>query len=144
MRRSGFTHFLNCFHTESMSVRRNSALDSEVDSVLDDNDMLDNNDGPELYVPPPSLLRGSISADNGSTRCVLFGKSFPRTEVRYFAQIFILYIVIFTCLGNLSAGKGELTSFWIALLSSSVGLISPSPHISRSAAQSAPRMSNIP
>jgi hypothetical protein len=61
----------------------------------------------------------------------LMGRPFPRSEVKYMAQVLILYIVILTSLGNLSVGNSELRSIWISLLSSSIGYILPSPHISK-------------
>ena len=61
----------------------------------------------------------------------LMGRPFPRSEVKYLAQVLILYIVILTCLVNLSVGKSELRTIWISLLSSSIGYILPSPHISK-------------
>ena len=61
----------------------------------------------------------------------VLGKQFPRSEVRFFAQVFILYVVIVTCLVNLSLGKGDLTSLWISLLSSCIGYLLPSPYIKK-------------
>ncbi len=66
-----------------------------------------------------------------SSNWYLMGRPFPRSEVKYLAQVLILYIVILTCLGNLSVGNSELRTIWISLLSSSIGYILPSPHISK-------------
>ena len=55
----------------------------------------------------------------------------PRYELRFFVQVFILYVVIITCLVNLSLGKNEHSGLWISLLSSSIGYLLPSPHIQR-------------
>jgi hypothetical protein len=59
----------------------------------------------------------------------MLGKSFPRSEVKFFSQIIILYVVIFTCLANLSIGSGDLKSVWISLLCSSLGYLMPAPGI---------------
>lgn len=81
------------------------------------------------------MADGEVEADdprmNSDTlsQYVLMGRAFPRSEVRFFAQVIILYIVIFTCLGNLSVGSGELNALWISLLSSCVGYLLPAPHI---------------
>ena len=61
----------------------------------------------------------------------ILGKRFPRSEVRFFAQVLILYVVIITCLVNLSLGKSDLSSLWITLLSSSIGYMLPSPTIQK-------------
>ncbi len=122
----GFVVISMIISHRSMSLRRDS-MDSEVDSI----------DGPELFVPSAQIRDRSVSVGNESGRCILFGNSFPRTETRYFAQIFILYVVIFACLGNLSFGNGELNSLWITLLSSCIGLLLPSPHIPRVPRQTA-------
>lgn len=65
-----------------------------------------------------------------STDWVMFGNHFPRSEVRFFAQVVILYVVIITCLANLSVGNTNHESLWISLLCSCIGYLLPSPHIS--------------
>jgi len=49
----------------------------------------------------------------------LFGKRFPRQEIVFFAQVIIIYIVIFTCIANLTlypnTSEGKL---WTAVLGS--------------------------
>lgn len=59
-----------------------------------------------------------------------FGYKFPRREVVYFSQIIIIYVVILTCLVNLSVGVGE-SNLWTALLGSCLGYIMPHPSMSR-------------
>ena len=56
------------------------------------------------------------------------GEKLPRSEIVYFTQIVILFIIIITAIINLSlhSGQGEL---WITLLSTSIGYILPSPEI---------------
>lgn len=58
----------------------------------------------------------------------LFGKSVPRTEIQYITQIIIIYIVIITCIINLSLGNGD-SNLWTALLSSCLGYMLPNPSI---------------
>ena len=62
----------------------------------------------------------------------ILGKQFPRSEVRFFTQVLMLYVVIITCLVNLSWGKSDLNPLWITLLSSSIGYLLPSPSIQKS------------
>ena len=56
------------------------------------------------------------------------GHPFKQSQVVYFSQIIILYIIIITCIINLSINNGN-SNLWTALLSSSIGYILPSPKI---------------
>lgn len=62
------------------------------------------------------------------------GKQVPSSEIVYFSQILIVYIVIITCIINLSFSNGP-HDLWIALMSSSLGYILPSPAISKRKSQ---------
>ena len=74
----------------------------------------------------------TISVDNPSvtSKWTCFGYKFPRQEVVFFSQILIIYIVILTCLINLSVGTGE-SNLWTALLGSCLGYIMPNPSMSK-------------
>lgn len=54
------------------------------------------------------------------------GSNYPRQEVVFFAQIIIIYIVIICCIINLSLGHSN-SNLWVALLSSCLGYLLPSP-----------------
>ncbi len=72
-----------------------------------------------------------IGIDTESTtspRWPLFGKRLPRSEITFFAQVIIVYIVIITCIVNLSLGNGDI-NLWTALLSSCLGYLLPSPKL---------------
>jgi len=56
------------------------------------------------------------------------GIEMQRGQVVYFSQIFLIYIIILTCIVNLSLGNGD-SNLWTALLSSCIGYILPSPKI---------------
>ena len=58
------------------------------------------------------------------------GKNIPSSEIVFFSQIILVYIVIITCIANLSLHNGP-HDLWIALMSSSLGYILPSPAISK-------------
>ena len=106
---------------------------------MDSHDSIDGDsvDGPpELFIPPRTLDHRSVSVGTENSRCIMPCASLPRSETRYFTQIFILYVVIFTCLGNLTVGRGELNSLWISMLSSCIGLLLPSPYFPRGLKQS--------
>lgn len=60
----------------------------------------------------------------------LFGQMLPKNEVIFICQVVILYIVILTCIVNLSMRNGD-SNLWTALLSSSLGVMLPHPTISK-------------
>lgn len=103
------------------------------DDVDDDDDGEDDEgeDGDEvdMTVDESMAHHREGSTSSGSGQWFMMGRKFPRSEVKYFAQVVILYIVILTCLANLSIGNSELNSLWITLLSSSIGYLLPSPYI---------------
>jgi len=56
------------------------------------------------------------------------GTVLERGQVVYFSQILLIYIIIITCIINLSLANGD-SNLWTALLSSCIGYILPSPKI---------------
>lgn len=62
-----------------------------------------------------------------SDNWVLLGRVFPKAEIVFFSQIIILYIIIITCIINLSLGNGS--EMWLILLSTSIGAILPNPKL---------------
>lgn len=56
----------------------------------------------------------------------LFKNRIPKETVIYFTQIVIIYIVILSCIVNISLGKGDC-GLWSNLLSSCLGYLLPSP-----------------
>jgi len=58
----------------------------------------------------------------------LLGYSTPKSQIIFFAQIIIIYLVISVSLINLSIGNGD-SNLWAALLCSSFGLLLPAPSI---------------
>jgi hypothetical protein len=61
-----------------------------------------------------------------SQRWDVMGSKLPKSEIVYFCQMIVVYVIIFTSIVNLSLqnGKNEL---WITLLSSAIGYALPSP-----------------
>ena len=76
---------------------------------MDDQPQRASVDVPDLASLDPSLKTWNI-----------FGNSIPRSEIVFLTQIVIVYIVIITCIFNLSFHNGD-TELWVALLSSSLG-----------------------
>jgi hypothetical protein len=58
----------------------------------------------------------------------LLGYSTPKSQIIFFAQIIIIYLVIGVSLINLSIDNGD-SNLWAALLCSSFGLLLPAPSI---------------
>ena len=56
----------------------------------------------------------------------ILGKKLPQTEVVFFTQVILIYIIIITCIVNLSLGEGN-SNLWTCLLSSSLGYLLPNP-----------------
>ena len=75
----------------------------------------------ETQTPPTIRI-----SESDSGRWPVFGTRVPRDEITFFAQVIIVYVVIVTCIINLSIGNGE-SNLWTALLSSCLGYILPSP-----------------
>lgn len=55
-------------------------------------------------------------------------KDIPSSEIVFFCQVILIYIVIITCIINLSI-QNEPHDLWLILLSSTIGLVLPSPTI---------------
>ena len=60
----------------------------------------------------------------------VFGYHVPKLEVVFFSQIIALYLVIITCLINLTISNGKI-ELWCTLLSASIGYLLPNPSLKR-------------
>lgn len=61
-----------------------------------------------------------------------FGKTrVPKSEIVFFTQALIIFIVIIACIYNLTKGEHENDSLWTTLLASCLGYMLPSPTISK-------------
>ena len=58
----------------------------------------------------------------------LLGSRLPKSEIVYFCQMLVVYIVIVTSIVNLSLQNGN-SELWIAMLSSAIGYALPSPSL---------------
>jgi hypothetical protein len=60
------------------------------------------------------------------------GKTVPKSEIVFGAQVFLIYIIVITAVVNLSLNGSEGDSkIWIILLSSCLGYILPNPKIKK-------------
>ena len=69
------------------------------------------------------------NSDN-TDRWKWFGYEIPKFEIIFFCQICLIYIVVISCIVNLSISN-EHSNLWTALLSSSMGILLPSPAFER-------------
>ena len=61
----------------------------------------------------------------------ILGQKLPQGEVVYLTQVLLIYIVILTCIINLSRGQGD-SNLWTCLMSSCLGYLLPNPKLSAS------------
>lgn len=58
------------------------------------------------------------------------GRSVPRSEIVFFSQVIIIYVVACMCLFNLTTERGD-SNLWSALLSGCLGYLLPNPTIKK-------------
>ena len=78
----------------------------------------------QQHVPIGELL------DQEEINWQVCGQKFPRSELVFFSQAIIIYVVVILSLFNLTTGRGDPT-LWSSLLSGSLGYLLPSPSISK-------------
>lgn len=61
-----------------------------------------------------------------SEKWQVMGKRLPKSEIVYFCQMLVVYVIIITSIANLSLQNGK-SELWITLLSSAIGYALPSP-----------------
>lgn len=77
---------------------------------------------------PEDLIDAPTNIDPQITEWRFFGRHIPRSEVVYFSQVVIIYVVILSCVVNLSI-HDQRADLWIALLSSCLGFLMPAPKL---------------
>ena len=71
-------------------------------------------------------LSSNISQHSKSTIWEVFGKNIPRSEIVFFSQVILIYIVVITCIINLTRSEDK-AQIWTALLSACLGYLLPNP-----------------
>ena len=66
-----------------------------------------------------------------SERWQWMGKKLPKSEIVYFCQMAVVFIIIITSIANLSLGTGS-SELWVTLLSSAIGYCLPAPSMKSS------------
>ena len=59
-----------------------------------------------------------------------FGKNIPKAEIIFFSQVMMIYIIILSCIFNLTY-KSSYTELWVSLLSYCLGCLLPTPYITK-------------
>ncbi len=77
---------------------------------------------------PPSIDTTDNEQRQNSWR--LFGKQLPKTDIVFFSQIIICYIIILVSISCLAIGKPSSNDYLFTILTSStLGYLLPSPHL---------------
>jgi hypothetical protein len=71
-----------------------------------------------------------VSFSSENEEWIIFGYHIPKNEVVFFSQTVVLYIVIITCLINLSIKNGD-KELWCSFLSAAIGYLLPNPSMKR-------------
>jgi len=58
------------------------------------------------------------------------GKTLSKWQALFIAQVIIIYIVVITCIANLSLDNGK-SELWVSLLGYCLGCMLPSPKVKR-------------
>ena len=84
-----------------------------------------NNQHHDIIIGDPPAGGSHISSP--STRhWDMCGQRLPKSEIVYFVQVILVYVVVIVSIVNLTLGRSD-EKLWIALLSSSIGYILPNP-----------------
>lgn len=67
---------------------------------------------------------------DSNTRWTFLGTAIPKSEIVYFCQMFLVYLIVVTSIVNLSMNSGK-TELWVSLLSSAIGYALPSPSLNK-------------
>ncbi len=77
----------------------------------------------------PTSVTGSISStSSSSSRWKFFGQNVPKSEVVYISQMFIIFVVIVSCIINLSLKNGN-SEMWVSFFGYAFGAMLPPPKL---------------
>jgi len=65
-----------------------------------------------------------------SNKWTFFNNKLPKSEVIYFSQVILIYIVSIACVVNLSIAQGNL-HIWSNILCACIGYMIPAPRIKK-------------
>lgn len=70
------------------------------------------------------------SSTHSTERWPMLGSQLPKSEIVYFCQMIVVFIIIVTSIANLSL-QNDKSELWIALLSSAIGYALPNPTLKK-------------
>ncbi len=69
----------------------------------------------------------SSTPSETSSRWLIWGNKLPKSEIVFFAQVILIYIIVITSIVNISLGDTQ--ELWVILLTSCLGYLMPSPSL---------------
>lgn len=69
-------------------------------------------------------------SDDSNRKWRLFKWTMPRSEIVYFVQVALVYIVVITAVVNLTIGRGD-NKLWLSLLTGHLGYLLPAPKLKK-------------
>ena len=82
----------------------------------------------ENEIDHPTSVTDSISSTSSSSRWKFFGQNVPKSEVVYISQMFIIFVVIVSCIINLSLKNGN-SEMWVSFFGYAFGAMLPPPKL---------------
>lgn len=70
----------------------------------------------------------NIPSENSRITWTFLGEDIPKAEVQYLCQVLITFVVIVTCLVNMSLSHGH-SETWVSFLGYSLGTLLPPPKL---------------
>ena len=87
------------------------------------------------------MEREDANSSTAVSTWTFYGKPVEKNKLVYIVQTTLIYIVVLTCLVNISLHNGQ-SELWVALLSYSVGTILPSPKMKKNFISNNPSFNN--
>jgi len=92
---------------------------------------MDSGIGTEANVTVVDLSATDVGSHGGSSsKWHFFGQALPRSEIVFFVQVTLVFIVVIVSIVNITMQHPD-SQLWIALLSSSVGYLLLSPTLNQ-------------
>ncbi len=71
-----------------------------------------------------------FASDTSNSDWTLCGRILPRSEIVFFTQVALIYLVVITAIVSLFLGIGN-TTLWIVLLTTNTGILLPGPKLKK-------------
>lgn len=111
-----------------MYVKQPQPGDEEIAMQPDGDDHVDGGDNDDD--DDNEVVRRKTIPPRQSVLWRFFGKRVPRSEIVFFFQMFLIYVVVGVSIYQLCQGTGP-KHLWVSLLSSAIGYSLPNPTLDR-------------